>query len=166
MLRCLFIQQLYGLSNEQLERELAFRERLADSGVDTEIWYALQKQLDAMKLKVEMGIMQDTSFMTSDPDHAKSDTPREEKAKTRRHKILFRIQASWGHPLSYEDEMRNKRISSKRSPVERYFAFTKRICNAGYVAVTTIGRVRVKMIITGIYFSLYHLTSAKSKIQA
>ena len=64
MLRCLFIQQLY-LSNEQLERELAFRERLADSGVDTEIWYALQKQLDAMKLKVEMGIMQDTSFMTS-----------------------------------------------------------------------------------------------------
>ena len=84
MLRCLFIQQLYSLPDEQLERELAFRERLADSGVDTEIWYALQKQLDAMKLKVNTGIMQDASFITSDPGHAKSGTPREEKAKTRR----------------------------------------------------------------------------------
>ena len=71
-----------------------------------------------------------------------------------------------GHPLSYDDEMRNKRISSKRSPVELYFAFTKRVCKAGHVAVTTIGRVRVKMIIIGIVFNLYHLTSAKSKIQA
>ena len=70
-----------------------------------------------------------------------------------------------GHPLSYEDEMRNKRISSKRSPVERHFAFTKRVCKAGHVAVATISRVRVKMIITGIVFDLYHLTSVKSKIQ-
>ena len=44
------------------------------------------------------------------------------------------------HPLSYEDEIRNKRISSKRSPVERYFAFTKRVCKAGYVVSTAIGR--------------------------
>ena len=255
MLRCLFIQQLYSLSDEQLERELAdrisfrmflgttevvpdsttiwkFRERLADSGVDKEIWNELQKQLDAMKLKVKKGIMQDASFITSDPGHAKSDTPRGEEAKTRRSKdgtwankgtksyfgyklhgamdedfgLIRRIEvttakvhdsqvdlanegevryadkgyfgaktkgydaamrkATRGHPLSYEDEMRNKRISSKRSPVELYFAFTKRVCKAGHVAVTTIGRVRVKMIITGIVFNLYHLTSAKSKIQA
>ena len=251
MLRCLFIQQLYSLSDEQLERELAdrisfrmflgttevvpdsttiwkFRERLADSGVDKEIWNELQKQLDAMKLKVK----KDASFITSDPGHAKSDTPRGEEAKTRRSKdgtwankgtksyfgyklhgamdedfgLIRRIEvttakvhdsqvdlanegevryadkgyfgaktkgydaamrkATRGHPLSYEDEMRNKRISSKRSPVELYFAFTKRVCKAGHVAVTTIGRVRVKMIITGIVFNLYHLNSAKSKIQA
>ena len=66
MLRCLFIQQLYSLSDEQLERELAdrisfrmflgttevipdsttiwkFRERLADCGVTKEIWNELQK---------------------------------------------------------------------------------------------------------------------------
>ena len=109
MLRCLFIQQLYSLSDEQLERELAdrisfrmflgttevvpdfttiwkFRERLADSRVDKEIWNELQKQLDAMKLKVKKGIMQDASFITSDPGHAKSDTPRGEEAKTRRSK--------------------------------------------------------------------------------
>ena len=66
-----------------------------------------------------------------------------------------------GHPLNYEDEMRNKRISSKRSPVEWYFVFTRRVYKAGYVAVTTICSVRVKMIITGIVFNIYHLTFAK-----
>ena len=221
MLSCLFIQQLYNFSNEQFERELAdrisfrmflgttefvhdsitiwkFRERLDDSGVDKEIWNELQKQLDAMKLKVVKGIMQDASFITSDPGHAKSDTLRGEKAKIRRRedggtwakkgtKSYFgyklhgamdedfgrirRIEVTTakvhdsqvdlanecevryadkgyfgtktkghdaavrnvtrGHPLSYEDDMRDKRISSKRSPVERYFAFTKRVCKAG-----------------------------------
>jgi IS5 family transposase len=69
MLKCLFIQQLCSLSDERLERELAdlisfrmflgtskvvpdstmiwtFRERLADGGMDKEIWDKLQKQLD------------------------------------------------------------------------------------------------------------------------
>jgi IS5 family transposase len=86
MLRSLFIQQLYCLSDEQLERELAdrisfrmflgttevvpdsttiwkFRERLAKSGVDKEVWIELQRQLDAMNLKVKKGIMQDASFI-------------------------------------------------------------------------------------------------------
>ena len=31
-------------------------------------------------------------------------------------------------------------LSSKRSPVEQYFAFTKKICKAGHVTVTTIGK--------------------------
>ncbi len=157
-----------------------------------------------MKLKVKTGIMQDASFITSDPVHAKSDTPRDEEAKTRRSKngtrakkgtksyfryklhdamnedfgLIRRIEvttakvhdsqtdlanegevryvdkgyfgaktkgydaamrkATRGHSLSYEYEMRNKRISSKRFPVELYFASTKRICKAGHVAVTTI----------------------------
>ncbi len=86
-------------------------------------------------------------------------------AKTKRYNVAMR-KATRGHPLSYEDEMCSKKISQERSPVERYFAFTKRICKAGYVAVTTIDRGRVKMIITGIVFNLYHLTFAKSKIQA
>ena len=72
--------------------------------------------------------------------------------------------ATRGHPLSHKDEMRNRRISSKRSPVERFFAFTKRVCNAGHVVVTTVDRVRDKMIM--IVFNLYHLASAKSKILA
>ncbi len=83
-------------------------------------------------------------------------------AKTKGYDAAMR-KATRGHPLSYEDEMRNKRISSKRSPVEWYFAFAKRVCKAGHIAVTTIGRVRVKMIITGLVFNLYHLISAKNK---
>ena len=86
-------------------------------------------------------------------------------AKTKGYDAAMR-KATKGHPLSYKDEIRNKRISSKRSPVERFFAFTKRGCKAGHVTVTTIARVRVKMVITGIVFNLYHLDSARSKIQA
>ena len=71
MLKSLYIQHLYSLSDEQLERELAdrisfrvfldttevipdsttiwkFKERLANSGKDIEIWNDLQRQLDAM----------------------------------------------------------------------------------------------------------------------
>jgi IS5 family transposase len=90
MLKSLFIQQLYNLSDEQLERELAdrisfrvfldttevvpdsttiwkFRERLAESGTDKEVWAEMQRQLDAMNLKVKKGIMQDATFITADP---------------------------------------------------------------------------------------------------
>ena len=109
MLKSLFIQQLYNLSDEQLERELAdrisfrvflgttevvpdsttiwkFRERLAQSGMDKEVWNEMQRQLDAMNLKVKKGIMQDATFITADPGHAKKDTPRGNEAKTRRSK--------------------------------------------------------------------------------
>jgi len=107
MLKSMYIQQLYSLSDEQLERELAdrisfrvflgttevipdsttiwkFKERLANNGKDIEIWNDLQKQLDAMNLKVKKGIIQDASFITSDPGHAKKDAPRGDEAKTRR----------------------------------------------------------------------------------
>lgn len=109
MIKSLFIQQLYSLSDEQLERELAdrisfrvflgttevvpdsttiwkFRERLAETGADKEVWIEMQRQLDAMNLKVQKGIMQDATFITSDPGHVKADTPRGEEAKTRRSK--------------------------------------------------------------------------------
>ena len=252
MLKSLFIQQLYSLSDEQLEREIAdrisfrvflgtteivpdsttiwkFRERLAETGTDQKIWAEMQRQLDAMKLKVQKGIMQDATFITADPGHAKADTPRGDEAKTRRSKdgawakkgaksffgyklhdamdekfgLVRRIEvtaadvhdsqvdlaekgevryadkayfgaktkgydaamkkATRGHPLSYKDEMRNKRISRKRSPVERFYAFIKCVCKAGHVTVTAIPRVRVKMVITGIVFNAYHLDSAKCK---
>jgi IS5 family transposase len=255
MFKSLFIQQLYNLSDEQLERELAdrisfrvflsttetvpdsttiwkFRERLAETGADKDAWAEMQRQLEAMKLKVQKGIMQDATFITSDPGHAKADTPRGDEAKTRRSKdgawakkgtksffgyklhdamdekfgLVRRIEvtaanvhdsqvdlaeegevrytdkgyfgaktkgydaamkkATRGHSLSYKDEMRNKRISSKRSPVERFYAFIKCVCKGGYVAVTTIPRVRAKMILAGIVFNVYHLPSAKCKLNA
>ena len=255
MLKSLFIQQLHNLSDEQLEREIAdrisfrmflgttetipdsttiwkFRERLAENGVDKEVWAELQRQLDAMNLKMQKEIMQDATFITADPGHAKSGTPRGDEAKTRRSKdgewakkgaksffgykphdcmdakfgLIRRIEvtsaevhdsqvdlakkgevrygdkgffgaktkgydaamkrATRGHPLSYKDEMRNKRISAKRAPVERFYAFIKCVCKAGHVAVTTTQRVRVKMTITGIVFNVYHLASAIRKLAA
>ena len=255
MLKSLFIQQLHNLSDEQLEREIAdrisfrmflgttetipdsttiwkFRERLAENGVDKEVWAELQRQLDAMNLKMQKEIMQDATFITADPGHAKSGTPRGDEAKTRRSKdgewakkgaksffgyklhdcmdakfgLIRRIEvtsaevhdsqvdlakegevrygdkgffgaktkgydaamkrATRGHPLSCKDEMRNKRISAKRAPVERFYAFIKCVCKAGHVAVTTTQRVRVKMTITGIVFNVYHLASAKLKLAA
>ncbi len=53
-------------------------------------------------------------------------------AKTKGYDVAMR-KATGCHPLNYEDEMRIKIISSKRSPVERYFAFTKRVCKAGHI---------------------------------
>jgi IS5 family transposase len=53
-------------------------------------------------------------------------------------------EATRDHPLGHKDEMRNKRISRIRSPIERSYAFVKRVCKAGHVAVTTVPRVRVK----------------------
>jgi len=38
------------------------------------------------------------------------------------------IKATRCHPLSYKDKIRNKRISRIRSPIERSYAFLKRVC--------------------------------------
>ena len=109
MLKPLFIQQPCSLSDEQLEQEIAdrislrvflgttktvpdsttiwkFRERLAENRVDQKIWAEMQRQLDAMKLKVQKRIMQDATSITSDPGHANADTPRGDDAKTMRSK--------------------------------------------------------------------------------
>lgn len=112
----------YNLTNEQLERELAdrisfrvflgttevvpdsttiwkFREHLAEIGIDKEVWIEMQRQLDSMNLKVQKGIMQDDTFITSDPVHAKAGTPHGDEAKTRRSneertKVIFRLKAA------------------------------------------------------------------------
>ena len=107
MMKLLVLQQWYGLSDPELERQVAdrlsfqrflgfpetlpdystvwqFRERLAESGRDRLVWGELQRQLDAKGLKVKKGVVQDASFITSDPGHAKVDKPRGEEARTRR----------------------------------------------------------------------------------
>jgi IS5 family transposase len=86
-------------------------------------------------------------------------------SKTKGYDAAMR-KATRSHPLSYKDKIRNKRISRIRSPIERSYAFVKRVCKAGHVAVTTVPRVRVKMIITAMVFNLYHLNSAMSRISA
>jgi transposase, IS5 family len=109
MMKALVLQSWYGLSDPELERQIidrlsfrkflgfperipdrstvwAFRERLAETGKDREIWGELQKQIDAKGLEVKEGVMQDATFITADPGHKKADEPRGPEAKTRRNK--------------------------------------------------------------------------------
>ncbi len=109
MVKLLVLQQWYGLSDPELERQAVdrlsfmnflgfpedipdfttvwkFRERLAKTGKDRAIWAELQRQLDAFGLKVKQGVAQDATFITTDPGHAKADKPRGEEAETRRSK--------------------------------------------------------------------------------
>ena len=109
MVKLLVLQQWYGLSDPELERQVddrlsfqrflgypekapdystvwQFRERLAETRRDRLVWAELQRQLDEKGLKVKKGVVQDATFITSDPGHAPADKPRGGEARTRRSK--------------------------------------------------------------------------------
>jgi len=90
MVKLLVLQEWYGVSDPELERQgddrlsvqrflgypekapdystvWQFRERLAESGRDRAIWEELQRQLYEKGLKVREGVVQDASFITADP---------------------------------------------------------------------------------------------------
>ena len=106
MVKLLVVQQWYGLSDEETEREAVdrlsfrrflgypdrvpdsttiwlFRDRLAKSGKDKLIWAELQRQLNEAGLRVRKGVAQDASFITADPGQS-SNKPRGGDALTRR----------------------------------------------------------------------------------
>lgn len=64
-------------------------------------------------------------------------------------------------PLSELDKERNRMIRILRSPGERPHAVIKRVFCAGRVLVTTVRRVRVKMVATAFAFNLYQLCTLK-----
>ena len=109
MIKTLVLQHLYGLSDYEIERNIydrisfrhflgfpdripdrstiwLFRERLTKSNFLELIWEELQHQLDDLGFSIQRGVMQDASFITSDPGHAKKDKPRGSGALTRRSK--------------------------------------------------------------------------------
>ncbi len=49
-----------------------------------DLWTDLQQQLDTRGLKIRWGVIQDATFITTDPGHATVDTPRGDHAQTRR----------------------------------------------------------------------------------
>jgi hypothetical protein len=63
---------LYGYLGRELSR------------ISKKIWGKLQGQLDALGLQIKQGMIQDATFIHSDPGHAKADKPRGDEAKTRR----------------------------------------------------------------------------------
>lgn len=245
MVKMLVVQQWYGLSDEEAEREAVdrlsfrrflgypdrvpdsttiwlFRERLAKTGKDKEIWAELQRQLDGKGLRVRKGVAQDASFITADPGQSSS-KPRGEEAATRRSRdgdwakrrqgsvfgykvhvktdldlgLIRAVEATtasvhdsrvdlslpgevvyrdkgyfgvrprgWdatmrrgvrGHPLGVWDRLRNIRIGLKRRPVERVFAVLKRVFWSGHVLVTTVPRVRVKVVFSCVCFDLMQM---------
>lgn len=104
MMKLLVLQQWYGLSDIELERQAAdrisfqrflgwpsqppdystvwqFRERLAATMTDAVLWRELQRQLDEAGLKVRKGVAQDASFIEADP--GPSGKPRGDEAATR-----------------------------------------------------------------------------------
>jgi IS5 family transposase len=109
MMKILVLQQWYGLSDPELERQVVdrlsfqqflgypetlpdystvwqLRERLAETGRDHAVWKELQRQLDEKGFKVKKGVVQDATFITADQGHAPADKPRGKEAKTRRSK--------------------------------------------------------------------------------
>lgn len=107
MFKMLVLQQCHGLSDPELEKQCidrlsfrnflgfpdyipdsttvwSFRKRIIDNGKEEEIWGELQRQLDSLGLKIKKGMIQDATFIHSDPGHAKADKPRGDEAKTRR----------------------------------------------------------------------------------
>jgi len=64
-----------------------------------------------------------------------------------------------GHLLGVRGRWRNGWIGSKRRPVEWVFAVLKRVFWAGHVLVTSLGRVRVKMVFSCFCFNLLSLGS-------
>jgi IS5 family transposase len=90
MIKLLILQQLYGLSDPQLELQVAdrisfrvflgttevipdystvwlFRERLKENGKLEAIWEEFVNQLKAKGYEVKKGVIQDATFITSDP---------------------------------------------------------------------------------------------------
>jgi IS5 family transposase len=105
MFKILILQQWYGLSDLEVERQMAdrisfmaflgfpepfpdsrtiwlFKERMAETGKSKLVWAELQRQLDAMGLRVKRGTIQDATFIEADPGSSKK--LRGEEAKTRR----------------------------------------------------------------------------------
>jgi IS5 family transposase len=67
-------------------------------------------------------------------------------------------------PISLE-RLRNARISREAIPIERVFAVLKRSFSAGHVTVTTLPRVKVKMMSPGVCFNLMQMLTLLRQVQ-
>ncbi len=109
LIKLLVLQQWHGLSDYELEIQALdrasfqhflgypesipdrstiwrFRERLVKNNKEEAIWMELQRQINERGLTIKRGMIQDATFILSDPGHAKSDKPRGDETKTRRSK--------------------------------------------------------------------------------
>lgn len=71
--------------------------------------------------------------------------------------------ATRGHKLGIKDILRNKRISKKRSHIERSFAVMKRAHKAGHVLVTTVDRAGMKFMMNAFVYNMAQLNHLAHK---
>src|SRR5512137_1234448 len=104
MIKLLVLQCWFGLSDPELERQVAdrisfriflgttevvpdfstiwlFRERLIKSGKSKDLWQELQKQMDEKGYTVKEGSIQDATFITSDPGQKRKKKDQEGECK-------------------------------------------------------------------------------------
>ena len=121
-MKLLVLQQWYGLSDPELERQASnridfmhflgypeqppdystvwsFRERLAATRTDELVWAELSRQLDAKGFRVRKGVAQDASFIEADPGGS---GPRGGDARTRRSRDGDWAKRSGGSTFGYK----------------------------------------------------------------
>ena len=132
-------------------------------------------------MDVEYGLIRDIEITTASVHDSQIDLSREGERIYRdkgyfgspaKGRSVTMCKATRGHPLSKWDRMRNLQISKIRAPGERPFAVSltivsesfddsrniiKTIFRAAHVLVTTVERVKVKMVFTAMAYDLYQL---------
>ena len=104
MVKLLVLQRWFGLSDPELERQVAdrisfriffgttdvvpdfstvwlFRERLIKSGKSKDLWKELQRQMEEKGYAVKEGSIQDATFITSDPGQKRKKKDQEDECK-------------------------------------------------------------------------------------
>lgn len=109
MVKLLFLQGCYGISDEELEFQVndrisfrnflnfpesipdfstiwRFREDLAEKDTIDKIWAELHRQISEKNIQVKEGVIQDASFIIAEPGKKNTNSPRGRSAKTSRSK--------------------------------------------------------------------------------
>jgi len=130
MIKILFLQSCYGLSDEEIEFQIhdrlsfqqflgfpesipdystiwRFREELTKENISEEIWNELQRQIGNHGIKIEQGVIQDARFIHADPGKKNSSmNGRGREARTSRsEKSVF------GFKLHTKSDMKSKLIT-------------------------------------------------------
>ena len=74
------------------------------------------------------------------------------------------IRATRGHPLTDEDKDLNRFLSTVRAPVEHPFSVIKRVFHSGRVFVTTVVRVKVRLVFVCTCYNLFRALTLAARI--
>ena len=179
MLKILFLQSWYGISDEEVEFQIndrlsfqqflnfpqnipdystvwRFRESLTEANIAEDIWAELQRQIGQHEVKVQKGVTAKT--FEGHVDLAEDD------------EVVYRDRGYSGcktkakgdatmkkGKLTPKQKLRNKRIARKRCQGEHPFATMHRSSHAGRTKLTTLARVYVQQLFVCFAYNLARL---------